>query len=429
MSGSGMPQKVNLCECWARDGLQGWDQFIPTEKKIAILNRMQEVGFKRIEVTSFAHPKLIPQFSDSLEVLKGIRRSPEVTFIAIVPNDKGLDRLLQICDQGIGVQEITAILSASEDHLLANLERTFEEALPPLADLVIRARKAGIKVIGCIGTAFGCPLVGEMLLEKIIELTDWYLNKGATSIMLGDTTGEANPRQVREVFGRMKDRFPGVDFISHFHDTRGMGLANTLAALQEGIVLHDSSFGGMGGQPATRRPKYHKGFAGNACTEDMVLMMEEMGIQTGLNIDDVIDTGLMAEEFCGRHLLGHVTRSGPVRHRSLRPLSLQELRPNGEIAPALLFAGKMKEKLSGQALVGYVIREALAKNWPVPESLRISAEGISPKEELGSRDILVTRFKVLEIQKGRNEGVLEVLSQKANGDVFMEGQIKLIFLE
>jgi hypothetical protein len=137
----------------------------------------------------------------------------------------------------------------------------------------------------------------------------------------------------------------------------------------------------------------------------------------------------MAEEFCGRHLLGHVTRSGPVRHRSLRPLSLQELRPNGEIAPALLFAGKMKEKLSGQALVGYVIREALAKNWPVPESLRISAEGISPKEELGSRDILVTRFKVLEIQKGRNEGVLEVLSQKANGDVFMEGQIKLIFLE
>jgi hydroxymethylglutaryl-CoA lyase len=113
MSGSGMPQKVNICECWARDGLQGWDQFIPTEKKIAILNRMQEVGFKRIEVTSFAHPKLIPQFSDSLEVLKGIRRSPEVTFIAIVPNDKGLDRLFQVCDQGIGVQEITAILSSS----------------------------------------------------------------------------------------------------------------------------------------------------------------------------------------------------------------------------------------------------------------------------------------------------------------------------
>jgi hydroxymethylglutaryl-CoA lyase len=429
MSGSGMPQKVNICECWARDGLQGWDQFIPTEKKIAILNRMQEVGFKRIEVTSFAHPKLIPQFSDSLEVLKGIRRSPEVTFIAIVPNDKGLDRLLQVCDQGIGVQEITAILSASEDHLLANLERTFEEAMPPLADLVKRARKAGIRVIGCIGTAFGCPLVGEVSLGKIIELTDWYLEQGATSIMLGDTTGEANPRQVREVFSRMRDRFPGVDFIAHFHDTRGMGLANTLAALQEGIILHDSSFGGMGGQPATRRPKYHKGFAGNACTEDMVLMMEEMGIPTGLNIDDVIDTGIMAEEFCGRNLLGHVTRSGPVRHRSSRPLSLQELRLNGEIAPALLFAGKVKEKLSGQALVGYVIREALAKNWPVPQNLRISADGISPKEEFGGRDILVTRFKVLAIEKSKGKAVLEVLCQKANGDVFLEGQIKLIFPE
>jgi hydroxymethylglutaryl-CoA lyase len=422
-----LPERVDICECWARDGLQGWDQFIPTEKKIAILNRMQEAGFKRIEVTSFAHPKLIPQFSDSLEVLKGIRRSPEVTFIAIVPNDKGLDRLLQVCDQGVGVQEITAILSASEDHLLANLERTFEEAMPPLADLVKRARQAGIKVIGCIGTAFGCPLAGEVPLEKIIELTDWYLEKGAISIMLGDTTGEANPQQVREVFSRMKDRFPGVDFVAHFHDTRGMGLANTLAALQEGIVLHDSSFGGMGGQPATRRPKYHKGFAGNACTEDMVLMMEEMGVQTGLNIDDVIDTGIMAEEFCGRNLRGHVTRSGPVRHRSSRPLSIQELRLNGEISPALLFAGKMKEKLSGKALVGYVIREALAKNWQVPESLKVSVDEVSVKEEFGGRDILVTRFKVLEIQKEKNEGILEVLSQKANGDVFLEGQARLTF--
>jgi hydroxymethylglutaryl-CoA lyase len=427
MNGSGMPQRVNICECWARDGLQGWDQFIPTEKKIAILNRMQEVGFKRIEVTSFAHPKLIPQFSDSLEVLKGIRRSPEVTFIAIVPNDKGLDRLLQICDQGIGVQEITAILSASEDHLLANLERTFEEAMPPLADLVKRARQAGIKVIGCIGTAFGCPLAGEVPLEKIIELTDWYMNKGATSIMLGDTTGEANPGQAREVFSRMKDRFPGVDFIAHFHDTRGMGLANTLAALQEGIVLHDSSFGGMGGQPATRRPKYHKGFAGNACTEDMVLMMEEMGIDTGLDLEGVIDAGLMAEEICGRSLLGHVTRSGPVRHLSPRPFSLQELRLNGEIAPALLFAGKVKERPSGQALVNYVIREALAKNWPVPEGLRISTDGVQIRGEFGGRDLLVTRFKVLEIQKEKNEGILEVLSQKANGDVFMEGQARLTF--
>ncbi|NWF54043.1 MAG: hydroxymethylglutaryl-CoA lyase [Syntrophaceae bacterium] len=425
---SRIPERVNICECWARDGLQGEDQFIPTEKKIAIINRMVDIGFKRIEATSFAHPKLIPQFSDSLEVLKGIKRPADVTYIAIIPNDKGLDRLLEARDKGFGVQEITAILSASEDHLLANLERTFEEAMPPLGDLVKRARQAGIRVIGCIGTAFGCPLAGEVPREKIIELTDWYLDKGATSIMLGDTTGEANPKQVREVFAQMKDRFPGVDFVAHFHDTRGMGLANTLAALQEGIVLHDSSFGGMGGQPATRRPKYHKGFAGNTCTEDMVLMMEEMGIQTGLNIEDVMETGLMAEEFCGRTLLGHVTRSGPVRHRSPRPLSLPVLRPGGEIAPALLFAGKVKEKLSGQALVEKVIREALAKNWPLPENLKIFADGVVEREKFGGRDLLITRFKVLALEKSGGEATLEVLSQKANGDVFLEGQVKLIFI-
>jgi hydroxymethylglutaryl-CoA lyase len=422
-----LPQRVNICECWARDGLQGEDQFIPTEKKIAIINRMVDVGFKRIEATSFAHPKLIKQFSDSLEVLKGIKRPKDVNYIAVVPNDKALDRLLEACDQGYGVHEITAIISASEDHLLANLERTFDEAMPPLAGLVKRARQAGLKVIGCVGTAFGCPLTGEVPIAKVIELTDWYLDQGATSIMPGDTTGEANPRQVREFFAQMKDRFPGADFIGHFHDTRGMGLANTLAALQEGVVLHDSSLGGMGGQPATRRPKYHKGFAGNTCTEDMVLMMEEMGIDTGLQVEEVIDTGLLAEEFCGRNLFGHVTRSGLIRHRSPNFLSLQNLIPQKEIPPAILFRGKLTETLSGRELTTRIIREALEKNWPIPQGLKIAAEGVAAKGELGGRDILVTRFTVLEVRKEDRQVLLEVLSQKANGDIFLEGQTSLVF--
>jgi len=424
---SQLPDQVYICECWARDGLQGERPFIPTEKKIAVINRMVDVGFKRIEATSFAHPKLIQQFSDSLGVLKGIKRPPDVTYIAIIPNDKALDRLLEACEKGYGVQEITAIISASEDHLLANLERTFEEALPPLAEIVRRARKAGLKVIGCIGTAFGCPLAGEVPVEKVVALTDWYLDKGATSIMLGDTTGEANPQQVREVFGQMRARFPAVDFIAHFHDTRGMGLANTLAALQEGVVFHDSSLGGMGGQPASRRPKYHKGFAGNTCTEDMVVMMKEMGIETGLNVEEVIELGIMAEEICGRQLFGHVTRSGPIRHRSLRPLSLQDLKPQREIPPALLFAGKMEEKLAGQELAATVVRKGLEKNWPIPDRLKVSTDGIAVKGEFEARDILVTRFKVVAIQKEKKEALLEVLSQKANGDVFLEGQAKLTF--
>ncbi|MDI6753791.1 MAG: hydroxymethylglutaryl-CoA lyase [Thermodesulfobacteriota bacterium] len=421
------PERVKICECWARDGLQGEDQFIPTEKKIAILNRMVEIGFKRIEATSFAHPRLIRQFSDSLEVLKGIQRPPDVTFIAIIPNDKGLDRLLEACDQGYGVQEITAILSASEDHLLANLERTFEEAMPPLADVVKRARQAGLKVIGCIGTAFGCPLAGEVPLGKIIELTDWYLKQGATSIMLGDTTGEANPKQVREVFGKMQERFPGVDFIAHFHDTRGMGLANTLAALQEGIVYHDSSFGGMGGQPATRRPKYHKGFAGNTCTEDMVVMMEEMGIETGLQIQEVIETALMAEEICGRELLGHVTRSGPIRHRSPQPLSPQDFRLGWEVPPALFSVENLGARTPRQDLPGRVIREALEKIWPLPAGLGIDLDGVLVKSEIEERTILVTRFKPLGLEKEKGRAFLEVLSQKANGDIYLQGQVKLVF--
>jgi len=422
-----LPERVQICECWARDGLQGEEQFIPTAKKILMINRLIEVGFKRIEVTSFAHPKLIKQFADALEVLKGLQRPPDVTFIAIVPNDKGLERLLEACAQGYGVQEITAIISASEDHLLANLERTFAEALPPLADIVKRARQAGLKVIGCVGTAFGCPLAGEVPISKVIELVDWYLDKGATSIMLGDTTGEANPRQVREVFAQMKDRFPGVDFIAHFHDTRGMGLANTLAALQEGIIYHDSSLGGLGGQPATRRPKYHKGFAGNTCTEDMVVMMNEMGIETGLSVAEVIEAALLAEEICGRQLLGHVTRSGAVRHRENSPLNLGKLRNGQEIPPALFYVGNLSPAEMGQNLPQMVIQEALQKSYPLPKDMTVDLSEVSLFGEVSSREILVTRFQVLAKDEHKNLAQLEVLCQKANGDVFFSGKIKLFF--
>lgn len=421
------PEKVHICECWARDGIQGEDAFIPTEKKIEMIARMVEIGLKRIEATSFAHPKLVRQFSDAMEVLKGIPRPPDVTYIAIIPNEKALDRLLGACEQGYGVEEITAILSASEDHLLANLERTFDEAMPPLADIVKRARQAELRVIGCIGTAFGCPLAGEVPLEKIVELTDWYLEQGATSIMLGDTTGEANPGQVRRVYRHMRERFPDVDFIAHFHDTRGMGLANTLAALQEGIVYHDSSFGGMGGQPATRRPKYHKGFAGNTCTEDMVLMMEEMGIQTGLQVQDVIETAHEVEEICGRELLGHVTRSGPVRHRSSNALCIKDLKPGLEFPAALFSTGQRGEKTSEAEFPEMVIREALEKNWPLPKGLSIKPEGVSVKEKIEGRAILVTRFEVLDVKQDHQTAVLKVLSQKSDGDVFLEGRIELVF--
>lgn len=424
-----LPNRVALCECWARDGIQGETEFIPTEKKIGMINRMASIGFRRIEVTSFAHPKLVRQFSDAMEVLEGIDRPEGVTYISVVPNEKALDRLLDACNRGYPVHEITAIVSASEAHLLANMERTFAEVMPSLSSIVKRARAAGLKVIGCVGTSFGCPLAGEVPFEKVAELAEWYLAEGATSIMPGDTTGEANPRQVREFYRRMRERFPGVEFISHFHDTRGMGLANTLAALQEGIVHHDGSLGGIGGQPATRRPKYHRGFSGNTCTEDMIVMMSEMGIDTGIRVPDVIELGLAAEEVLGRRCGGHVTRSGPVRHRSPTPLSLGDLKPGMEIPPSLghRVPRDAGDGPGGEDAVGETVREALANVWPLPDGFRVHLEDVEVHWDPRQRSILLTRFDVLEVHEDRAQALVRVLSQMSNGDVAFEGRVRLDF--
>lgn len=423
-----IPKNVRICECWARDGIQGHPQIIPTEKKIEIINRLIDVGFKRIEVTSFSHPKLVPQFADCLDVLKGInRKNGDVAFIAIVPNEKALDRLLEASDKGYGVHEITAIISASEDHLLANLEMTFAEVMPGLANIVKRARKNGLNVIGCIGTSFGCPLAGDVPIEKLIELTDWYLQQGATSIMLGDTTGEANPRQVRTVYRRMRELFPTVDFIGHFHDTRGMGLANTFAALEEGVVFHDCSIGGMGGQPATRRPKYHKGYTGNACTEDMLGMMTEMGIDTGLDINRVLELAWDIEKICGGNLRGQVTRSRPVRHRSKNVLTLEGLHVGREIPAALVSAGNRisAERMDQDAIKEWIVRDALEKNWPLPERMKINTGALETKGDMDRKTILVTTLSVLK--KEGAKACLKVLSQKSNGDVYLDGTAELEF--
>ena len=415
-----LPEKVKICECWARDGIQGESQFIPTEVKIDMINHLARAGFKRIEVTSFSHPKLVKQFSDAVDVLKGIDRPPDVSYIAIVPNEKALDRLLDCCLAGYGVHEITAIISASEEHLLANLERTMSEAKPPLANIVRRARGEGLKVIGCIGTSFGCPLSGEVPLENVMELTDWYLEQGVDYIMLGDTTGEANPLQVRRVYRRMLERYPGVDFIGHFHDTRGMGLANTLAALEEGVVYHDGSLGGIGGQPATKRPKYHSGLTGNTCTEDMLVMFDELGVKTGVDTMEVIELSQRAEDICGRELLGHTTRSGPVRHRSSQPLGPSTLKAGREVAPSLLLWQPEMAAARDVQVAEQIIRQALDKSWPLPQGLELELEDLDIKAWPDQRAVLLTRFTV---QEGGESPRLDALCQKSDGEVVFQGPV------
>ncbi|MFH1058391.1 MAG: hydroxymethylglutaryl-CoA lyase [Pseudomonadota bacterium] len=421
---SAIPERIQICECWARDGIQGEAQFISTDVKIQMIAQMARIGIKRIEVTSFSSPKLVKQFADAVEVLKGVPRPDDVSYIAIVPNEKALDRLLDCCQAGYGVQEITAIISASEDHLLANLERTMAEAKPPLAQIVRRANAAGLKVIGCIGTSFGCPLSGEVPLSRVLELTDWYLEQGASYIMLGDTTGEANPIQVRQVYQEARARFPEVEFIAHFHDTRGMGIANSLAALQEGVRYHDSSLGGIGGQPATNRPKYHYGLTGNTCTEDLLVMLNEIGVASGVDLNDAIQLSRRAEEVCGRELLGHTTRSGPVRHRHPAPLTAAALPASLEIPPSIYLWQPGQGPAGGEAVVAAVIRAALEKSWPLPAGLGLEAGQVQGQAWPESRTVLVTRFTVLEAGPAP---VLSALCQRSDGQVLFQGPVQLTF--
>ena len=315
MTYNALPNSVLFCECACRDGLQNLKDFVPTDKKIALINRFVEIGFKKIEVTSFSHPKYLPQFADSEQVLRGIARKPGVHFVAVVPNMKGMERCLQMTDAGYGVDEIIVVASASEAHNRANLNRTPSETIADLEGVVKAAKNAGIWVIGSVLTSFGCAISGDVPFELVVERTRQFLDIGCDEIQLGDTTGEANPVQTYRYFTRIRELFPRVNFIAHFHDTRGTGLANAVAALQAGATSHDTSIGGIGGQPATGAPLYHVGATGNSVTEDMVCMFNEMGIVTGVKSEDIVATARLAEELLGQTLRGWVTRAGPVRHK------------------------------------------------------------------------------------------------------------------
>jgi len=313
----------------------GEDNFVPTEKKIAMIDRMAEIGFKRVEVTSFAHPKLVKQFADSIDVLKGITRRKDVTYIAIVPTTRRSTDFSTLATRVTGFQEITAIISASEDHLLANLEKTFAEAMPPLANLVRRARAAGLKVIGCVGTSFGCPLAGEVPIEKVIELTQWYLEQGATSIMPGDTTGEANPLQVGEFYARMRTDSEGrfhFAFPRHSRDGFGKHVRGASGGRRLSRLLVRKRRGPAGHQAA----EISQGFFGQHMHRGHGRDDERNGNETGVKTEDVVQTALLAERALGKEANGRLTRSGIVRRRSREVLSGDALRAGMEIPPGIL---------------------------------------------------------------------------------------------
>lgn len=309
-----LPPSVNFCECWARDGLQSITTLVPTEQKLEMIHGMMDAGIREMELTSFSHPKLLPQFADAEDVLKRVRRVDGVKFRILMPNMRGWERLERCLDEGYWAHKIILMISASEAHNKANFRMDHEEAMAEHAAIMKRALAKGVEVVGCVGTVYGCAIMGDVPLEPIEKLTAFYRDNGAALLMLGDTTGTANPLQAEQRLSHLMNRFSDVEFLAHFHDTRGTGVVNSYVAACLGIRWIDGSMGAIGGQPASGAALYHVGHKGNTCSEDFLAMMEECGVSTGVDIDRLIALGRRAEEVVGFPMRSNVIRAGRVSH-------------------------------------------------------------------------------------------------------------------
>jgi hydroxymethylglutaryl-CoA lyase len=309
-----IPESVTVCECWARDGLQSMPLLVSTAHKVEMIDRITAAGFKKVEVTSFSHPKLLPQFADAVDVLRNIKRRAGVSHVVLIPNEKGFNRFEACQKEGYGAEEMILMISASEKHNQLNFRMNHREAMEEHARIMKRANRLGVRIIGCAGTVYGCPVGGDVPYEDVAKITRFYVEEGAQAVMLGDTTGVANPTLVRRRVGQLLAEFPKVPFIAHFHDTRGTGIVNSIAMLEAGVRYVDTSLGAIGGQPATGAAKYSAGFTGNSCTEDLIALLAEMGADTGIDLDAMIDAGRRAEEILGQRLRSNVVRAGPVLH-------------------------------------------------------------------------------------------------------------------
>jgi hydroxymethylglutaryl-CoA lyase len=296
--------EVTLCECFARDGLQHEPAFVPTATKRALIERFAALGFPRVEATSYSNPKVVPQFADASELLRTLTRRPQVFYKATCANVKAVERALADLDAGYGANEISLLVSATEAHTQKNLNRTRAEQWQNIADMV-KAASGRFRMVGTVSVAFGCPFEGKVDAGSVIADVQKFAQLGVTHVALGDTTGMATPLSVRKIFERIEK--PVVP-IAHFHDTRGTGLVNYVAAYEAGVRHFDSSFGGVGGHPA--KVKYGGGFTGNVCTEDLVSLFESMGIDTGIDTGRLLETAEFCEQALGRELHGRVTRSG-----------------------------------------------------------------------------------------------------------------------
>jgi hydroxymethylglutaryl-CoA lyase len=299
----GYPDSVNIREVGPRDGFQNEPEVIATDDKVRLIGMLAEAGLKRIEVTSFVRPDVIPQLSDGAEVLSRVEPRDGVAYSVLIPNRKGLENALAQRDR---FQEANFFLSASETHNRKNVNRSIEESLADLEGTIGAAVAEGIRCEGVISTSFGCPYEGDVPVDRVLEIAGKLAAFGCEEISFGDTTGMANPRQVREFYDAAQERLDGNELTAHFHNTRGQGLANVLAALEAGVTSFESSFGELGGCPVP------PGATGNISTEDLVSMLEEMGVGTGVELPKLIEASAEAQRVLGRPLGAHLLTAGPV---------------------------------------------------------------------------------------------------------------------
>jgi hydroxymethylglutaryl-CoA lyase len=298
-----LPETVRIREVGPRDGFQNEPEVIPTEEKVRLIGLLGKTGLKRIELTSFVRADVIPQLADAAEVLTRFEPRADVAYSVLIPNRKGLENALQLRDR---FQEANFFLSASETHNRKNVNRSIAESLADLEGTIGEARGAGVRCEGVISTSFGCPYEGEVRPERVFEIAEQLVGFGCEEIAFGDTTGMANPRQAGEFFADARGRLERVELTAHFHNTRGQGLANVLAALEQGIGSFESSFGELGGCPVP------PGSTGNISTEDLVSMLEEMGVGTGVDLRKLIAASTEAQKVLGRPLGAHLLTAGPV---------------------------------------------------------------------------------------------------------------------
>jgi hydroxymethylglutaryl-CoA lyase len=289
-----LPEKVEIIEVGPRDGLQNESNFIPTENKIQLINALNKTGIKRMEATSFVHPKYVPQMKDAKEVLEGMERNPSVQYMALIPNEKGYDRAVES-----GIDALSLVVGASDSFNLKNVKMSREQSIKSFETVIEKAKANDVFIRYNIATSFWCPFEGKIDSNLVLNMVERADLLGVDEIVLCDTIGRANPKQVFDLFQASISLKTKAMLSAHFHDTYGMAMSNVMAALESGVTRFDASIGGLGGCP------FAPGAAGNAATEDIVFMMHEMGIDTGIDLQQLLTCVELVKPFTNRDLTGH----------------------------------------------------------------------------------------------------------------------------